>query len=32
MNEEQRKKSDKILGGQDIETLKEILKKDKLYF
>ena len=31
MNEEQRKKSDKIFWGHDIESLKELLEKEKLY-
>ena len=31
MNEEQRKEFDKFLGGQDVESLKELLRKEKLY-
>ena len=31
MNEEQIKKRDKIIWGEDVENLKELLKKEKLY-
>ena len=31
MNEEKRKKSEKLFWGKDIEALKELLKKEKLY-
>ena len=31
MNEEQRKKSDKMFWGKDVEGLKELLEKEKLY-
>ena len=31
MNEEQRKKRDKIFWGEDVESLKELLRKEKLY-
>ena len=31
MNEEQRKKSDKFFWGEDVESLKELLEKGKLY-
>ena len=31
MSEEQIKKSDKFFGGEDVESLKELLEKEKLY-